>query len=125
MIGDEIITSEEVSASELKEIIEKAYEIDTGLIDETGENIKITPEIEINEDEDEIILQYEVYHQAGTYTDAGNATINEVRKITEMYLLTAMKVCFELIEVFDSKYVILRVDRSSFEDAMQGLISLP
>lgn len=107
--------------TEFKELIEKEYEIDTGLIDEGGENIKITPEVEIDEDEDEIILQYDAYHQSGTYTDAGNATINAVREITEMYLLSAMKVCFELREVFDFKYVVLTVDRSSFEDAMMAL----
>ena len=110
--------------TEFKELIEKAYEIDTGIA-EGGEKIKITPHVEIDEDEDEINLQYEVYHQAGTYTDVGLETIKAVREITEMYLLSAMKVCFELIEVFDSKYVVLTVDRGSFEDAMRGLTALP
>lgn len=104
--------------TELKEIIEKAYEIDTGLIDERGENIKITPHVEIDE---EITLEYEVYHKAGTYTDAGNETIKAAQEIAEMYLLSAMKVCFEIREVFDYKYVVLTVDRSSFEDALKML----
>ena len=57
--------------TELKQLIEELYEIDTGLIDEGGEKIKITPHVEIDEDEDDIILQYDVYHHAGTYTDVG------------------------------------------------------
>ena len=52
--------------AELKEMIEKEYEINTGFLNEkTGKDIRVTPEVEIDQDEDEIILQYQIFHQAG------------------------------------------------------------
>lgn len=105
--------------NELKELIEAEYKIETGLIDHRRNDAIINPDVDI--DRDEITLTYELGFDGVSYTDIGNETLNQVQEIASTYLLSAEKVCFEIIEQFNDKHVVLTIDRSSFEDAMHGL----
>jgi hypothetical protein len=103
---------------EFETIVEKQYTLDV-LDVETGEEVKIKPEIEI--DTDEILLSWEVQQRMATITDVGSEVISAVQELVVMFVLSANKVCFEIIDIFNTKYVVLTVDLESFEDSIKGL----
>ena len=104
---------------ELEKMIREEYKIETGLLDQEGEDAIIDPAVDI--DQDEIVLIYEVDFDGVRYTDIGSETLNQVQEIASSYLLSAEKVCFEITEQFNDKNVILTIDRNSFEDAIRAL----
>lgn len=104
---------------EFETIVEKQYTLDV-LDVETGEEVKIKPEIETN-GEDEILLSWEVQQRMATITDVGSEVISAVQELVVMFVLSANKVCFEIIDIFNTKYVVLTVDLESFEDSIRGL----
>jgi len=103
---------------EFETIVEKQYTLDV-LDVETGEEVKIKPEIEI--DTDEILLSWEVQQRMATITDVGSEVISAVQELVVMFVLSANKVCFEITDIFNTKYVVLTVDLESFEDSIKGL----